>query len=95
MMIKRTLTNFEITAVKLDFKNGEPVVEKLGVVNMIDTKVTTAAARKAFSVQGIDLPRGCKFDIKELESTVYGITISDFIKAAKPLEVINLSEKPE
>ena len=89
-MIKRTLTEFEVTAVKLDFLNGEPVVENLGTIKMLDTKVTTAAARKAFKVQGIDLPRGCKFDIKELE-----ITVNDFLKTAKPLEVINNSEASE
>ena len=94
-MIKRTLTDFEVTAVKLDFLNGKPIVENLGTIKMLDTKVTTAAARKAFKVQGIDLPRGCKFDIKELESTVYGITINDFLKMAKPLEVINNSEASE
>lgn len=94
-MIKRTLTEFEVTAVKLDFLNGKPIVENLGTIKMLDTNVTTAEVRKAFKAQGIDLPRGCKFDVKELESTVYGITINDFLKMAKPLEVINNSEASE
>lgn len=88
-MIKRTLNTYEVTAVQLDFKNGEAVVEELGKVTFVDTTFSSVAARKAFMANGIDVPRGCKFDAKVVESALYGISTEDFIKHAKVLSVVD------
>lgn len=88
-MIKRTLNTYEVTAVQLDFKNGEAVAEELGKVTFVDTKFSSVAARKAFMANGIDLPRGCKFDVKVVDSALYGISTEDFIKYAKVLSVVD------
>lgn len=86
-MIKRTFNTYRVTAIGLDFKDGKPVVNELGTIELIDTKVSTTTARKAFAANGIDLPRGCKFDLQVVNSALYGISTEDFIKHAKVLSI--------
>lgn len=88
-MIKRTLNTYDVTAVQLDFKNGEAVAEELGKVTLVGTTFSSVDARKAFKANGIDLPRGCKFDAKVVHSALYGISTEDFIKAAKVLSGVD------
>lgn len=88
-MIKRTLNTYEVTAIQLDFKNGEAVVEELGTVTFVDTKFSSVVARKAFMANGINVPRGCKFDVKVVYSAIYGISTEDFIKYAKVLSAVD------
>lgn len=90
-MIKRTLTTFDVTAVKLDYKNGQAVAEPLGTIQMTCTKVNTTNARKAFKAAGIDVPRGCKIEAVPVESIVYGVTVEQFMQMAKPIETVKTS----
>lgn len=89
MMITRTLTTFEATAVKLEYKHGQAVATEVGCCEYEGNSASKAAARKAFAARGEKLPRGCEFNIVEKQKKTYGLDVSKFMELA---ELINVQD---
>lgn len=86
MMFTRTLTTYEANAFTIDVENGEAVTKSLGHCSYIGTHASQAEARKALKAAGVEVPRGAKVIVKELESATYGCTVEDFMSVAKVIE---------
>lgn len=92
MMITRTLTTYEATAVKLEYKHGQAVATEVGRCEYEGNSASKAAARKAFAARGEKLPRGCEFNIVEKQKKTYGLEVSKFMELA---ELINVQDNIE
>lgn len=93
MMITRTLTTFEATAVKLEYKHGQAVVTEVGRCEYEGNSASKAAARKAFAARGEKLPRGCEFNIVEKQKKTYGLDVSKFMELAELIKVQHCTEE--
>lgn len=89
MMITRTLTAYEATAVKLEYKHGRAVATEVGRCEYVGNSATKAAARKAFAALGVKLPRGCEFNIVEKQKKTYGLDVDKFMEFA---ELVNVQD---
>lgn len=90
MMLTRTLTKFRATAyeVKANLDEGTATVEKLHEVTFMGTSASKTDARKAFSEQGYTIARGTEIKIEEVEKTLYGCTVEEFLEIAQPIEQV-------
>lgn len=93
MMITRTLTTFEATAVKLEYKHGQAVATEVGRCEYEGNSASKAAARKAFAARGEKLPRGCEFNIVEKQKKTYGLDVAKFMELAELINVQDCIEK--
>ena len=95
MMLTRTLTKFRATAydVKADLDAGTAEIQKIADVTFMGTSATSTDARRAFTDQGYTIARGTKIKIEELEKTVYGCSIEDFLEIASPIEQNDENDK--
>lgn len=93
MMITRTLTTYEATAVKLEYKHGQAVATEVGRCEYEGNSASKAAARKAFAVRGEKLPRGCEFNIEEKQKKTYGLDVAKFMELADLINVQDCSEE--
>ena len=86
-MFTRSITTFEAKAVSVEFDGMEPKVIELGHAVYMGTRASETEARKALKAAGVQLKRGCKVFISEVETVVYGCTIDQFMTVAHPVEV--------
>lgn len=86
MMFTRTLTTYEANAFTIDVQDGEAITKSLGHCSYIGTHASIAEARKALKAAGIEIPRGAKIIVKELESATYGCSVEEFMTVAKVIE---------
>lgn len=89
MMFTRTITTFEVTAVKLSFVGGEAKADVIGRTTYFGTAASKNEARKALKAAGYDIPRGTEINIEKLEEVTYGCTIDKFMEVAQPIERVN------
>lgn len=93
MMITRTLTTYEATAIKLEYKHGQSVASEIGRCEYEGNSASKAAARKAFAARGEKLPRGCEFNIVEKQKKTYGLDVAKFMEFAELLNVQDCAEE--
>lgn len=92
-MFTRTITTYKATAVNLKMVDFKPVVDVIGEIEFIGTSPTKADVRKAFAVQGINVPRGTEIQIQEVDSQTYACTLEQFMSVAKPVDVKKPTKK--
>lgn len=95
MMFTRTISTYKATAVNLKLVDGKPVADVMGEIEFVGTSPTKADVRKAFAVQGINVPRGTEIQVEEVDSQTYACTLEQFMSVAKPVDVKKPTKKEE
>lgn len=85
-MFTRTITTYKATAYAIKWVEGKPEADELGSAEFVGSNANKTDARAALKAAGVPCKRGTEIRIEEVESTVYGMSVEEFMQHAKPVE---------
>lgn len=85
-MFTRTITEYKATAYAIKWADGQPVADELGSATFVAAHASKTDARNALKAAGVAVKRGMEIRIEEVGTTVYGMSVEEFMQYARPIE---------
>lgn len=92
-MFTRSITKYAAIAYAEKWENGIGRRVEVGRAEYVAASTTPTEARAALKAAGIAVKRGMHVEIVELEQTLYGMSVEDFMRYAQPIESKKLDEE--
>ena len=85
-MFTRTINTYKATAYTIKWVNGKPEAEELGSATFVAAHESKTDARAALKAAGVAVKRGMEVVIDVIDSTVWGMSVEEFMQHAQPIE---------
>lgn len=85
-MFTRTINTYKATAYAIKWVDGKPEADELGSAEFIAAHESRTDARAALKAAGVDVKRGMEIVIECIDSTVWGMSVEEFMQHAQPVE---------
>ena len=85
-MFTRTINTYKATAYTIKWVNGQPTADELGSAIYVGAHESKTDARAALKAAGIPVKRGMEVVIDIVDSTVWGMSVEEFMQHAQPIQ---------
>ncbi len=85
-MFTRTITEYKATAYAIKWVDGKPEADELGSATFVAAHASKTDARAALKAAGVTVKRGMEIRVEEVGTTVYGMSVEEFMQYARPIE---------
>lgn len=85
-MFTRSVVKYAAIAYEEKWENGVGRREEIGRTEYVAASTTPTEARAALKAAGIQVKRGMHIEVVEVEKTLYGMTVDEFMLYAKPIK---------
>lgn len=85
-MFTRTINTYKATAYAVKWVNGKPEAEELGSATYVAAHESKTDARAALKSAGVEAKRGTEIVTELVDSTVWGMSVEEFMAHAQPIE---------
>ena len=85
-MFTRTINTYKATAFGIKWNQGKVEATELGSATYVAAHESKTDARAALKAAGVDVKRGTEVVIELVDSTVWGMSVEEFMQHAQPIE---------
>lgn len=91
-MFTRSITKYAAIAYAEEWKDGIGRRVEVGRAEYVAASTTPTEARAALKAAGVPVKRGTHVEVVELERTLYGMTVEEFMAYAQPIKTESVEQ---
>lgn len=91
-MFTRSVIKYNAIAYAEEWKDGIGRRVEIGRTEYVAASTTPTEARAALKAAGVPVKRGTHIEVIEVEKTLYGMTVEDFMSYAQPIKTESVEQ---
>lgn len=91
-MFTRSVIKYNAIAYAEEWKDGIGRRVEIGRTEYVAASTTPTEARAALKAAGVPVKRGTHIEVVEVEKTLYGMTVEDFMAYAQPIKTESVEQ---